>query len=238
MHRPLPTAAIEARTIIVAGASRGVGFEVVKKLRQQNLPGVALIHSDDTQPFLAALGVQFLVVDALDPAAIATALQNWRETPFALVTTIGGTGIERNAPRADYWGNRNLVDAAKSLPCQRFLLVSALGVDHPVRAASVPKQAPKPAAHRPSLLAKAKAEQHLIASGLPYTILRLGHLYHAPATGTATITRDAPAAGTLTRLDAADCVVRCLRSSRAVNQVLCAVDRTACAQALTPFPLA
>ena len=102
------------------------------------------------------------------------------------------------------------------------------------KAKSTPEQLPR----RPSLLAKAKAEQHLVGSGLPYTILRLGHLHNAPATGTATITSDAPATGILTRLDAADCVVRCLRSSRAVNQVLCAVDRTACAQALTPFPLA
>ena len=233
MHRPLPTAAMEASAIIVAGASRGVGFEVVKKLRQQNLPVVALIHSDDAQPFLAALGAQPLVVDALDPAAIATALQSCQAIPFALVTTVSGTGMERNAPRADYWGNRNLVDAAKSLPCQRFLLVSALGVTHRQDAGSPPKKS----ARCPSLLAKAKAEQHLIASGLPYTILRLGHLYHAPATGTATITSDAPATGTLTRLDAADCVVRCLRSSRAANQVLCAVDRTACAPVPNPFPL-
>jgi nucleoside-diphosphate-sugar epimerase len=220
--------------IIVAGASRGVGFEVVKKLRQQNLSVLALIHSDDAQPFLAALGAQSRVVDALDPAAIATALETWCDTPFALVTTVGGTGMERNAPRADYWGNRNLVDAVKPLPCQRFLLVSALEVGHWQGAESGPEES----AHRPVLLAKTKAEQHLISSGLPYTILRLGHLHNAPATGTATITGDAPATGILTRLDAADCVVRCLRSSRAVNQVLCAVDRTACAQALTPFPLA
>lgn len=235
MNRPLPTAAMDASVtaIIVAGASRGVGFEVAKKLRQQNLSVLALIHSDDAQPFLAALGAQALVVDTLDPAAISTALETWHDTPFTLVTTVGGTGMERNAPRADYWGNRNLVDAVKLLLCQRFLLVSALGVGYRQGA----KSGPEGSARRPVLLAKAKAEQHLISSGLPYTILRLGHLHNAPATGAATITDDAPATGTLTRLDAADCVMRCLCSSRAVNQVLSAIDRTPCAQALTPFPL-
>lgn len=224
-----------SQNCFVAGASRGVGFEVVKGLRQQGYRVVALIRTDDTRSPLESLGAEVQIGDALDADFVKTAVQCFGSAPFSLVTTIGGKGMDRNAPRSDYLGNRHLIDAAKPLPCERFLLVSSIGV----RESAVALPEPVLETLRPALLAKAKAEEHLLASGLPFTIVRPGGLMSEPATGNGIVVENAQIAGSITRLDVADLVIRCLASSNAENRVLSAVDRDRIRseQPVVPFAL-
>ncbi|RZM82254.1 SDR family oxidoreductase [Leptolyngbya iicbica] len=209
------------RNCFVAGASRGVGFEVVKGLRQQGCRVMALLRTDDARSQLAALGADVYIGDALDPDVMKAAVQCFGDESFVVVTTLGGKGFTRDEPRADYLGNRNLIDAVKALPCERFILVSSIGVRE--SAVALPEQVLETL--RPALLAKAKAEEHLMASGLPFTIVRPGGLLSEPATGNGIVVTDERVAGSITRADVADLVIRCLRSPDAVNQVLSAVDR-------------
>ena len=205
----------------VAGASRGVGFEVVKGLLNQGYTVTALIRTDDTQSHLEALGARVQIGDALDAQQITTALQCFDDAPFAVVTTIGGKGMTRDEPRSDYLGNRHLIDAVPPLSCERFLMVSSIGV----RESAIALPAQVLDTLRPALLAKAKAEEHLMASELPFTIVRPGGLLNEPASGHGLLTADVRAAGSISRLDVADLVIQCLQSERAVNQVLSAIDR-------------
>jgi len=225
----------DVKNIFVAGASRGVGFEVVKGLVQQGYQVVALIRTDDTRSQLVALGAQVIIGDALNPEAMQAAVQGFGEAPFALVTTVGGKGFTRDEPRADYLGNRHLVDAVKPLPCQRLVLVSSIGV----RESAVALPEPVLETLRTALLAKAKAEEHLMASGIPFTIVRPGGLLSEPATGQGILVKDVRIAGSITRSDVADLVIRCLRSPKAENQVLSAVDRdrTRSEHPIMPFEL-
>lgn len=209
------------KNCFVAGASRGVGFEVVKGLRQQDYRVIALLRTEDTRSPLAALGAEVRVGNALDPHAIADAVQWFGTAPFSLVTTVGGKGFERDEPRSDYLGNRHLIDAVNGLPCERFVLVSSIGVRE--SAAALPE--PVLETLRPALLAKAKAEEHLMASGLSFTIIRPGGLLSDPPTGSGFVTEDPCVAGTITRADVADLVIQCLQSEKAENKVLSAVDR-------------
>ncbi|MEM6839117.1 MAG: SDR family oxidoreductase [Cyanobacteria bacterium P01_C01_bin.120] len=224
-----------AKNCFVAGASRGVGFEVVKSLVQQGYKVVALLRTDDARSQLESLGAAVRIGNALDPEAMATAVQCFAAAPFSLVTTIGGKGAERDEPRSDYLGNRHLVDAVKDLPCQRFILVSSIGVG--ASAVALPEQVLETL--RPALLAKAKAEEHLMASGLPFTIVRPGGLLSEPATGTGIATEAVDTAGTITRVDVADLVVQCLQSEKAKNRVLSVVDRdrVRSESPIEPFPL-
>lgn len=205
----------------VAGASRGVGFEVAKGLRQQGATVAVMVRNADTRNQLEALGVQVQVGDALSLDEVTAALTGFAEVPFTLVTTIGGKGMTRDEPRSDYLGNRNLIDAANKLSCRRFLLVSSIGVGD--SAIALPPQVLDTL--KPALLAKAKAEEYLRRSGLTYTIVRPGGLLSEPPTGNGILTTDNHAAGTITRQDVADLVIQCLRSPQAANQILSAVDR-------------
>jgi len=104
---------------------------------------------------------------------------------------------------------------------KNFILVTSIGVGDSVGALS-----PQALAALGTVLTeKNKAEQHLIASGLTYTIIRPGGLKSEPATGNGVLTEDRQIIGSINRQDVAQLVCRCLNSQRAHNKILSAVDR-------------
>jgi uncharacterized protein YbjT (DUF2867 family) len=147
----------------------------------------------------------------------------------AVISTVGG--LPKDGQRADYLGNKNLIDAAVSASVKQFILVSSIGSGS--SAIALPPQALQ--ALSSALIDKDKAEQHLIASGLTYTIVRPGGLKSEPATGQGVLTEDYTIAGSIHRADVADLVCQCLYSERAHNKVLSAVDRTLVYEQ-RPFP--
>lgn len=204
-------------TIFLAGASRGVGREVAQQLVAQNYRVRALLRSSATRSELEALGIEVVLGDALDPVVVEQAMQG--DPIQAVISTIGG--LPQDGQRSDFRGNKNLIDAAVKAGVSKFILVSSLGTGN--SAAAIPPQALE--ALRPVLLEKEQAENHLIASGLPYVIIRPGGLKSEPATGNGILTEDPRIAGTIHRADVADLVLQCLRSSQANNRTLGAVDR-------------
>jgi uncharacterized protein YbjT (DUF2867 family) len=162
------------------------------------------------------MGIAIVLGDALNLAEVEQAMQG---APIgAVISTIGG--LPKDGERADYLGNKNLIDAAVKAGAQKFILVSSIGSGDSVVA--LPPQALQ--ALGSVLVEKEKAEQHLIASGLTYTIIRPGGLKSEPATGNAVLTPDPTIAGSIHRADVAELVCRCLQSDQANNRVLSAVD--------------
>jgi len=76
------------------------------------------------------------------------------------------------------------------------------------------------------LMAKDRGEQHLIASGVPYTIIRNFNLVPdgSPATGQALLYEDQTRVGSVTRSDLALLTAQCLYNSGCINKVYHAVD--------------
>ncbi|MDH6105637.1 SDR family oxidoreductase [Anabaenopsis tanganyikae CS-531] len=202
--------------IFIAGASRGVGREIAKYLTAQNLRVKALLRSET--PELEAIGVKTVMGDALNISDVEAAILG-DEPIQTVISTIGGLPSE--GERADYLGNKNLIDASVKAGVQRFILISSIGTGN--SAGALPPQAL--ATLGPVLVEKDKAEQHLIASGLTYTIIRPGGLKSEPATGNGILTEDTRIVGTIHRADVAQLVCGCLNSPRSHNKTLSAVDK-------------
>ncbi|NEO31268.1 MAG: SDR family oxidoreductase [Symploca sp. SIO3C6] len=204
--------------IFLAGASRGVGREIAKDLRQQNYKVKALLRQEDSRPELEAMDIEVVMGDALDTVSVEQAILA-NEPIEAVISTIGG--LPKDGQRADYLGNKNLIDAAVKAKVHKFILISSIGSGESVVA--LPPQALETL--KPVLIEKEQAEKYLIASGLTYTIIRPGGLKSEPATGNGILTEDYKVAGTIHRADVADLVCKCLFADAANNKVLSAVDR-------------
>lgn len=209
---------IDAAYIFLAGASRGVGREVAKCLMEQQMKVKALLRTEAARVELEAMGISVVIGDALNVGDVESALLT-NEPIYAVVSTIGG--LPQDGKRADYLGNKNLIDVAVKAGVQKFILVSSIGSGN--SAVALPPQAL--ATLGSVLVEKEQAEKYLIESGLTYTIIRPGGLKSEPATGNGVLTEDSRVAGTIHRADVADLVCRCLNSDQANNKILSAVDR-------------
>ncbi|MEG4408658.1 SDR family oxidoreductase [Microcoleus sp. MON2_D5] len=208
----------EKSHIFLAGASRGVGLEIAKLLVEQKMQVTALLRSSPTSTELEAMGLKVVTGDALDAAAMEAAMSG-REPIHAVISTIGSLPKDREI--SDYLGNKNLIDAAVKAGVQKFILVSSIGSGN--SAGALPPQALETLG--PVLIEKEKAENHLIESGMIYTVIRPGGLKSEPATGNGILTEDCRVAGSIHRADVAQLVCQCLVSDAANNKVLSAVDR-------------
>ncbi|NEP09360.1 MAG: SDR family oxidoreductase [Symploca sp. SIO1A3] len=205
--------------IFLAGASRGVGREIAKCLIEQKKRKVkALLRSEDSRPELEGMGIKVVMGDALDIAVVEQAMVG-DEPIEAVISTIGG--LPKDGQRADYLGNKHLIDAAVKAQVQKFILISSIGSGESVVA--LPPQALETL--KPVLLEKEQAEKYLITSGLTYTVIRPGGLKSEPATGNGVVTEDYTVAGTIHRADVAQLVCQCLSSDVTNNKILSAVDR-------------
>jgi uncharacterized protein YbjT (DUF2867 family) len=209
------------QNIFLAGSSRGVGREIAKLLLENEPPSVSLkvlLRNPTFAVELEALGAKVFFGDALNYAELETALQG--NAIDVVITTMGGLPSDRGE-RADCEGNKNLIDAAIKAGVKKFILVSSIGSGNSVVA--IAPQVLQTLG--PILQEKEKAEQHLVASGLTYTIIRPGGLKSEAATGNAVLTEDPTIAGIIHRADVAKLVFDCLNSERANNKVFSAIDR-------------
>ena len=204
--------------IFLAGASRGVGREIAKYLIAENYQVMALLRSSNTQSELEAIGIKVVMGDALDIASVETAMLSDKNIA-TVISTIGG--LPKDSERADYLGNKNLIDITVKAKVQRFIFISSIGSGESVVA--LPPKALETLG--PVLREKEKAEQHLMNSGLIYTIIRPGGLKSEPATGNGVLTQNSKIAGSIHRADVAQLACKCLTSEAAKNQVLSAIDR-------------
>ncbi|WP_427159836.1 SDR family oxidoreductase [Aliinostoc sp. HNIBRCY26] len=204
--------------IFLVGASRGVGREIANYLRQQNIAVTALLRNETSRAELEAIGVEVVLGDALNFDDLERAMITDKPVN-AVISTLGGLPSDTEKP--DYIGNKNLIDIAVKANVQKFILVTSIGTGNSVGA--LPPQALN--ALQPVLIEKDKAEQHLITSGLTYTIVRPGGLKSEPPTGNAVLTEDTRIVGSIHRADVAELVCLCLTSESANNKVLSAIDK-------------
>jgi uncharacterized protein YbjT (DUF2867 family) len=154
----------------VAGATGYTGREVVAALRKRGVRTIAHVRPDSSRiaefrDRFTALGAE-VDTTAWEPDAITSAFERLRPTHvFALLGTTRsrarneGMSAQQAYARVDYGLTKWLIDAALALgDAPRFVYLSAAGID--------------PDSKNGYIAARARAEQCLTASGLPYTIAR------------------------------------------------------------------
>ena len=91
----------------------------------------------------------------------------------------------------------------------RYLMVSAMGVNHPERWSDQ---------MRSYYEAKAEADKLVMESGLDYTVVRPGGLTDDPGTGRVQIAEQLESGGTVTRDDVAAVLAACLTADNTVKK--------------------
>jgi len=198
------------RTVAVVGGHGQIARLLHPLLLEAGHTPVALVRKQEQAERLESEGVstRHLDIEADDVDAFAKAFEGCDAVVFA-----AGGGPDGNIERkrtVDLEGSTKSADAAQKAGVRRFLQVSAIGVDEPMRddAGDVWKA---------YVDAKRDADAHLRDSGLDWTIIRPGGLTDEDATGRVALGEDV-SRGEVTRADVAAVLAAALDDDRTVGQ--------------------
>lgn len=130
------------------------------------------------------------------------------------VVFVAGSGGDTGADKTiliDLWAACRAADYAKNYGLKHFIMVSSIGAD-------APSQGPEKM--QPYLVAKHMADEHLMRSGLHYSIIRPGTLTNDNATDKFTSERPKQKdQGTITRDDVATALLFCVNHPSNKNAI-------------------
>lgn len=210
-------------SVLIFGATGRLGRILAYFLRNRGAHVAALVRPQSDTAALEQLGVECTIGDALEPSDVVAAMRRLRPNS-AVVSLLSGKvpeGEDAVQRSAEEHGNISIIKAAKSFPIERLLLVTAIGCGEmlPYRSTQAI------AAFGAIVEAKSRAEQHLRASGLPFTILRPGGLTNDAASGEGILTTDPQVHGSISRAELAVLIDRVLRDKTTRGGVYAAVER-------------
>ena len=177
--------------VLIAGANGKIGRRLIPHLVADNIQVRAMVRDLRQKADLALLGAHEVVEADLE-GDCSEAL----EGQDVVIFTAGSgphTGPEKTID-VDQNGAISLIDQAKELGVGRFIMVSSMRADDP---ASGPEKL------RHYFAAKGKADDHLRASGLNYTIVRPGRLTEEPPLGKVEVAEKLKNFGDISREDVA-----------------------------------
>ena len=192
--------------VLIAGANGQIGRHLLEKMADSEHEARALIRDPEQGPDLQALGATETVVGNLE-GDCREALRGCDAVIFT-----AGSGAQTGPDKTidvDQNGAINLMDTAKQMGIQRFVIVSSMGAEKP-------DDAPEKIRHY--LEAKRKADEHLRASGLIYTIVRPGPLTEEPGNGKVDLQETLSQSGNIPREDVATVLMAILDSDNCDNR--------------------
>jgi uncharacterized protein YbjT (DUF2867 family) len=187
--------------VVVAGGHGKVATRALRLLAERGDRARGLIRNPDHGRDLRAVGAEPVLCDLedLDAAQIARLI----EEADAVIFSAGagpGSGAARKRT-VDYAGAVKLIEAAKLTGIRRYLIVSAIGANHPDRWSEQ---------MRPYYEAKAEADAEVEASGLDYTVVRPGRLTDDAGSGRIEVAATLARGREIPREDVAATLVACL----------------------------
>jgi uncharacterized protein YbjT (DUF2867 family) len=223
--------------ILIVGGTRGVGLEIIKKLLDQGEDLTAMVRSTSNVEKLTQLGVKQVVADALIQeqvqaifsqnnfgtviSTLGTSAKDLPERQNFIQARIKGEVKMDPNKRPDFIGNRNIIDSAKATGVNRFIFITVIGTGQSHDA--LPPLSRR--GHKDVISLKEKAENHLRASGLSYTIIRPGGFSNGQSSGKAKLTEDHLAFSYIARTDVANLAIEALGNDESINKTFNAYDK-------------
>ncbi|MBU1296226.1 MAG: SDR family oxidoreductase [Gammaproteobacteria bacterium] len=161
---------------LVIGASGQIGQLITKTLVETEEDARALVRDKSKLDDLKDSDLE--IVEADLEGDFSQAFDGIDNVIF-VAGSGGSTGADKTL-LIDLWAAKKAVDYAKAANVKQFIMVSSIGADDPEAIESDIK---------PYLVAKHMADQYLMASGVPFTIVRPGPLTNDEGQGKITIKR-------------------------------------------------
>jgi uncharacterized protein YbjT (DUF2867 family) len=199
------TGIVGSVNVVIVGGHGKIAMLLAKLLAERGDSPRGIIRKTEQAADLEAIGAEPIVLDIENVDDIDDALAGSHAVVFAAGAGPGSGPARKRT--VDYGGAVKLADAAKSQGIGRYLIVSAIGANHPERWSDEMK---------PYYEAKAEADEYVADSGLDYTIVRPGRLTDDAGTGKVAI--DAGGSGEVTREDVAAVLAECLTADSAVGK--------------------
>ncbi len=202
---------------LVLGGTGRLGAPIVHRLSAAGYAVTVFARAGSDRSRLQGLQPDYVIGDLLDAESTQAALAGGN---FAIVIDASARG-----PNPDPFYEAvmaNTLNALDKTQVRHFVLHGSIGAGNS-------RQVFSDAMYRRMrnvMAEKTRAEELLKASGIPYTIIRNGviKLDGTAATGTAELTENVDAMGTVTRPDLAELTMQCLLSEACMNRTFHAVD--------------
>lgn len=197
--------------ILIAGATGHTGKRVIEILNNtQNFKPIAMIRDESQKQMFDDMEVETVLADLEDD--LEHAFKKIDRVIFAAGSG-SKTGPEKTTS-IDQEGAKKMVDAAKKFKVKKFIMLSAMGTDDPSQNKDLEHY----------LKAKKEADDYLVDSGIPYTIVRPGALNDDLGLAKVKIAPKLEERGEISRDDVAFLLVMCLADPLAKNMAFEALE--------------
>lgn len=198
---------VEHVNVVIVGGHGRIALRLEKILAERGDSPRGIIRQTEQADELEAIGAEPIVLDIENIDDIDDAFAGAEAVVFAAGAG-PGSGPARKLT-VDYGGAVKSVDAAIAKEIRRFVIVSAIGVNHPERWSDEMK---------PYYEAKADADKFVAECGLDYTIVRPGSLTDDPGTGKVDLGDGPGGTGSVTRDDVALVLAEVLRADNTIGK--------------------
>jgi len=151
------------KKVLVAGANGKTGREIVSILKDKDdYEPIAMIRKEEQIPYFEERKISTVLGDL--EKDLSGVVKGMDRVIFAAGS--GGDTSDQKTIEIDEKGAKSLIDASVDSEVEKFVMLSSMGTDQPDSVPSLKQY----------LQSKKAADDHLKASGLPYSIIKPGML--------------------------------------------------------------
>ena len=197
--------------VLTIGANGQIGRLFCQKAKDAELSIRAMVRNDEQRARFEAQGIEAVVGDL--EGDFFHAFDGCDRVVFTAGSG-GSTGGDKTL-LVDLYGAIRAIAESEARGVDHFVMVSALRAEQPLKA---------PPAMRHYMVAKLLADQRLIESSVPATVLRPGRLTDEAGSGRVRTSVAAGEGFDISRENVAGCILEALRQPSTVNRVVDLLD--------------